>query len=168
MAPMAEILGLALILVAVVLFLLEVKVPGFGALGVGGVVALVAGLVFLFGLTAASIPMLLALTLPLLALLAFLTVLAHRARRGKVVTGDAGMVGLEGRAETELAPAGKVFVRGELWDAWSAVPVQPGAPVVVTGVRGLRLEVTTALPEHTFSKRVSVVPVDPHDERGHP
>jgi membrane-bound ClpP family serine protease len=60
------------------------------------------------------------------------------------VTGDAGMIGLEGRTETALAPAGKVFVRGELWDAWSQLPLERGVPVRVVGVRGLKLEVTSA------------------------
>jgi membrane-bound serine protease (ClpP class) len=155
-----EFVGLTLVVLAVFLLLLEVKVPGFGVLGVAGAVALVAGLVMLLGLTAASLPLLVALALPLIALFAFLAVLAHGARRRKVVTGDAGMVGLEGRAESALMPEGKVFVRGELWDAWSPVRLERGAPVRVTGVRGLRLEVTAVSPEHAIPSSVSAALTD--------
>ena len=163
MSP-TELMGLGLIIIAVLLFLLEVKVPGFGAVGAGGVVALVAGLILLFGLTTAALPVIAALAVPLVLFFAFLAVLAHRARKRKVVTGDAGMVGLEGQAETALMPEGKVFVRGELWDAWSPVRLERGAPVRVTGVRGLRLEVTAASPDHALRPSVSAVPVDPDGE----
>jgi membrane-bound serine protease (ClpP class) len=159
-----ELIGFALLFLAVILFLLEIKAPGFGALGVAGTLALVAGLIVLFGLTPATLPILIAIAVPLVGLCAFLAVLAHRARRLKVVTGDAGMVGLEGRAETQLAPEGKVFVRGELWDAWSPVRLEAGTPVLVTGVRGLRLEVTAALPDQTYPKLVSAVSTDTRDK----
>ena len=46
-----------------------------------------------------------------------------RARRAKVETGTAGMVGEIGSAITALAPEGKVFVHGEYWDAVSPLPV---------------------------------------------
>jgi membrane-bound serine protease (ClpP class) len=137
-----EIVGIGLLGLSALLFLLEIKAPGFGLLGAGGLLALVAGLVALFGFSWATLPLLVALTLPLAALMIFMAVLAHRARRIKVVTGNAGMIGLEGRAETDLLPEGKVMVRGELWDAWSPVRLKRGAPVRVTGVRGLKLEVS--------------------------
>jgi membrane-bound serine protease (ClpP class) len=161
-----ELVGIALLIAAVFLLLLEVKVPGFGALGVAGVIALVAGLVMLLGLTAASLPFLIALALPIIAFFAFLAVLAHRARGMKVMTGEAGMVGLEGRAETALMPSGKVFVRGELWDAWSPVRLERGAPVRVTGVRGLRLEVTAISPNHALPSPLAAALADSDTSEG--
>ncbi len=137
-----ELFGVALIVLALVLFLLEVKAPGLGVLGVGGALALAVGVVLLLGTS--SIPLLIGIGLPLMVLVAFIAVLAHRARRSKVVTGDAGMVGLEGRAETALLPEGKVLVRGELWDAWSPTRIEQGTAVKVVGVNGLRLEVASA------------------------
>jgi membrane-bound serine protease (ClpP class) len=67
--------------------------------------------------------------------------IAVRARRNKIVTGEQGLIGEIGVAETTLAPAGKVFVHGELWDAVSAAPVPAGERVVVKQVDGLTLRV---------------------------
>lgn len=145
MSP-AEIIGITLLVSAVLLFLLEVKVPGFGAFGVAAVVAMVAGLYLALGASVA-LPLFALVGLPVVALFAALAVLAHRARSNKVLTGDAGMIGLEGRAETALAPQGKVLVRGELWHACSPVPLEPGVPVRVVGVQGLRLEVAPVTPD---------------------
>ena len=161
-----ELVGIALLIAAVFLLLLEVKVPGFGAFGIAGIVALVAGLVLLLGLTMASLPLLLVLALPIVIFFAFLAVLAHRARGMKVTTGEAGMVGLEGRVETALMPSGKVVVRGELWDAWSPVRLERGVPVRVTGVRGLRLDVTAISPDHALPPSVTSALADADTSQG--
>lgn len=116
--PTADIAGILLILIAVVLLLLEVKIAGFGIIGIVGVAALIAGLVLLFGLSLSTLPLMIAIALPIIGLFVFMGFLTYKARQNRVVTGEAGMVGLEGRAETSLTPEGKVFVRGELWDAW--------------------------------------------------
>ena len=76
---------------------------------------------------------------------AFLMSIAVRARRNKIVTGEQGLIGEIGIAQTSLSPAlspaGKVFVHGELWDAVSAVPVSAGEQIVVRQVEGLTLQV---------------------------
>jgi membrane-bound serine protease (ClpP class) len=59
----------------------------------------------------------LAVSIPLGLITAFLMSIAVRARRNKVVTGEQGLIGEIGIAQSTLAPAGKVFVHGELWDA---------------------------------------------------
>jgi membrane-bound serine protease (ClpP class) len=51
------------------------------------------------------------------------------------------MVGLRGRAETEIISEGTVFVRGELWRARSPMKIARGEIIRVTGVEGLTLEV---------------------------
>jgi membrane-bound serine protease (ClpP class) len=58
-----------------------------------------------------------------------------------VVTGSEAMVGEMGDAITELAPAGKVFVNGEYWDATSLRPAAAGVRVRVTAIDKLRLTV---------------------------
>jgi membrane-bound serine protease (ClpP class) len=83
----------------------------------------------------------LAVSIPLGIITAFLMSIAVRARRNKVVTGEQGLIGEIGIAETALAPAGKAFVHGELWDAVSAVPVSAGEQIVVRQVDGLTLRV---------------------------
>ena len=67
--------------------------------------------------------------------------IAWRARANKVVTGAQGLVGEIGTAQTALAPQGKVFVHGELWDASSSSPVDAGQRIVVRKVEGLELQV---------------------------
>ena len=138
-------LGAALILLAFGMFLLEVKVTSHGILGAGGAVALVLGAVMLID---TSIPELrvrwstaIALALPFSAITVFLLTIAMRARRNKVETGREGMVGQVGSAVTELAPAGKVFVHGEYWDAVAQTTVPSGAAVRVIGVEKLKLTV---------------------------
>lgn len=139
-----EIIGYGLMVVAVVLFLVELKTPGLGAVAALGAIALIAGIAVTFGLSWATLPVIIGIGIPLIVFFGFLAVLAHRARGNKVVTGDAGMIGLEGKAETDLIPEGKVVVRGELWDAVSPVRLPRGHQVRVTGVRGLKLEVSDA------------------------
>jgi membrane-bound serine protease (ClpP class) len=83
----------------------------------------------------------LAVSIPLGLITAFLMSIAVRARRNKVVTGEQGLIGEIGIAQTMLGPSGKVLVHGELWDAVSAVPIPAGDRVVVRQVDGLTLRV---------------------------
>jgi membrane-bound serine protease (ClpP class) len=83
----------------------------------------------------------LAVSVPLGIITAFLMSIAVRARRNKVVTGQQGLVGEIGVAETALSPSGKVFVHGELWDAVSTLSIPAGERVVVRQVDGLTLRV---------------------------
>jgi membrane-bound serine protease (ClpP class) len=71
--------------------------------------------------------------------------LAVASRSAKVVTGNAGMLGLVGKAETAVARQGMVFVRGELWKARSETEIARGEPVRVTGIEGLTLVVEPGL-----------------------
>jgi membrane-bound serine protease (ClpP class) len=138
-------LGAALLLLAFTLFALEAKFASHGVLATGGAVSMMLGAVMLIDSplpemrihwsTAA------ALTLPFSAITVLLLSLALRARRAKAVTGSEGMVGEVGAAITELAPAGKVFVHGEYWDAISLRPAAAGASVRVTAIDRLRLTV---------------------------
>jgi membrane-bound serine protease (ClpP class) len=83
----------------------------------------------------------LAVSIPVGLITIFLMSIALKARRNKVVTGSQGMIGEVGVARTALAPLGKVFVHGEIWDAVSSVNIAAGESVVVRGVDGLQLRV---------------------------
>jgi membrane-bound serine protease (ClpP class) len=83
----------------------------------------------------------LAVSIPVGLITIFLMSIALKARRNKVVTGSQGMVGEVGVAQTALAPRGKVFVHGELWDAVSPVNIDVGQSIVVRSVDGLQLRV---------------------------
>jgi membrane-bound serine protease (ClpP class) len=83
----------------------------------------------------------LAVSIPLGGITVFLMSIALKARANKVVTGAQGMVGEIGIVQSVLSPRGKVFVRGELWDAMSSSEVPAGQAVVVLAVDGLELRV---------------------------
>lgn len=146
--------ALVLILGAFALFAAEAKFASHGVLTIGGIALLTLGGLLLVD---APIPEMrvhlvtaLAISVPLGVITAFLMTIALKARRNKIVTGEQGLVGETGVAQTALSPQGKVFIHGELWDAVanSALPV--GQLVVVRKVDGLILQVdplaTTAPP----------------------
>jgi membrane-bound serine protease (ClpP class) len=134
-----------LIMAAFVLFILEAKFATHGALGLGGIACLtLGGLLLVDG----PIPEMrvklwtaLGVSIPLGVITVFLMTIALRARRNKVVTGAAGLIGAIGEARTEIDPEGKVFVLGELWNAHAPARVGMGDHVVVRKVEGLELEV---------------------------
>jgi membrane-bound serine protease (ClpP class) len=67
--------------------------------------------------------------------------LAVKAQMNKPRTGLASMVGEIGHAVTKIGEEGKVFVKGEYWNAWSNEPVEKGETVEVVGAKGLKIEV---------------------------
>ena len=138
-------LGAGLLLLAFTLFVLEAKFTSHGILGIGGAVAMVMGAMILVN---GPIPEMrihwstaIGLALPFSLITVMLLSLVVRARHNKVATGPEAMIGITGSALTELAPEGKVFVRGEYWDAVAARPVAAGAPVRITAVEKLKLTV---------------------------
>jgi len=146
--------ALGLILGAFALFAAEAKFVSHGVLTAGGIVLLTLGGLLLVD---APIPEMrvhlataLAVSVPLGIITAFLMSIALKARRNKVVTGEQGLVGETGVAQTALAPQGKVFVHGELWDAIAPSPVPIGQLVVVRRIDGLTLQVEPlAVPSST-------------------
>jgi membrane-bound serine protease (ClpP class) len=134
-----------LIIAAFVLFILEAKFATHGILGIAGIACLtLGGLLLVDG----PIPEMrvklwtaLGVSIPLGVITIFLMTIALRARRNKVVTGAAGLIGAVGEARTDIDPEGKVFVLGELWNAHAPSRVGIGDHVVVRKVEGLELEV---------------------------
>lgn len=137
-------IGAGLLLLAVALFVLEAKIASHGILGGGATVAMILGALLLIEgppEVRIRISTALAVSLPFAAITMFLLSLVVRARRNKVVTGSQGLLAEIGQARTALAPAGKVFVHGEYWDAESATPVAVGDQVRILAVDGLKLRV---------------------------
>ncbi len=138
-------IGVALLLLAVTLFILEAKFASHGVLGAGGAVAMILGATLLVNSPIPEMRVRLAtavaITLPFAIITVFLLSLVLRARASKVVTGVSGLMGAAAVARTPLNPAGKVFVHGELWDAVCSRPVETGARVKITAVEGLVLSV---------------------------
>jgi membrane-bound serine protease (ClpP class) len=137
--------AVVLIFASFVLFALEAKFATHGVLAIGGITMLVIGALLLVD---SPIPEMrvklataLAVSVPLGAITVFLMTVALRARRNKVMTGIEGLIGEVAIAQTPLAPAGKVFVHGEIWDAVATTNVPAGEKVVVHEVDGLQLRV---------------------------
>jgi membrane-bound serine protease (ClpP class) len=136
--------GVALLILAVALFILEAKFASHGILGAGGAVAMVLGALLLVeGPPEMRIHLgtAIGVTLPFALITVFLVSLVLKARANKVVTGEAGMIGERGVARTALEPEGKIFVHGELWDAVCSTKLDAGARVRVVDVDGLTLRV---------------------------
>jgi len=125
-------------------------VQGFGILGVGGVVSLVIGSLILVDAPDPAIriqpSIALAVAIPMAVVMYVILHLALKSRRQKVVTGDLGIVGEVGVAQTEINPEGRVFVHGEWWKAGSQSRILPGERVRVIGVDGLTLRVEAVSP----------------------
>ena len=140
--------GVLLILLALILFIAEVKIVSHGMLTVGGVIAMTLGSLLLFESSAPyfrlSLPVVLTTVLVTTAFFLFAVTKAVKAHRRKPTTGSEGLLGELGRADTAIAPEGKVFVRGEYWDARSDEPIDAGARVEVVAVEGMRLRVRRA------------------------
>lgn len=137
--------GLLLILLALALFIADIKVTSHGLLTVGGIVSMVLGSLMLINTNAPYLRISLSIIVPAALLTAgfftFLLSLAVKAQRRGVVSGHEGLVNLVGVAQGPIGPAGKVFVHGELWNARSSEPIRPGEKVKVVKVEGLNLTV---------------------------
>jgi membrane-bound serine protease (ClpP class) len=137
--------GVLLILLAVALFAAEVKVHSYGLLTAGGLAAMILGAMMLIDSPDAGLRVPLRTLLPAAAVMAAGTILLVRlviqAQRRVPVTGERGLVGQHGVADTPLAPEGWVRVLGERWRGVADAPVDPGDDVTVTSVDGLTLKV---------------------------
>jgi membrane-bound serine protease (ClpP class) len=143
--------GLLLIVLGIALLIFEVKVPSFGILGVGGIIALVAGGVMVTNeVPGIAVNYSGIVTTAVIAAAAVLLLgrLAVRAQRQPPATGPEAMVGEVGRALTPIGAdnPGQVSVHGEIWQATSGVTLSTGDRVRVTAVNGLTLIVEGAHP----------------------
>jgi membrane-bound serine protease (ClpP class) len=137
--------GVLLILLAIALFAAEVKVPSYGLLTVSGLTAMILGAMMLVDEPVPGVRLPLSTLLPAAVVMATATILLVRmvvaAQRRRATTGEAGMVGMAGLADTDLAPEGWVRVRGERWHAIADERVAPGERITVTSIDGLTLKV---------------------------
>jgi membrane-bound serine protease (ClpP class) len=137
--------GILLIILAIIFFIMEMKITSFGLLSIAGVVSLLLGSLMLFEGSEPGGQLSLKVLLPTLVIVSsfFVVVagLAFRAQVSKPRTGDKGLIGETGIVKNEIDPEGKVFVHGELWNAISKDPVKEGVKVKVISVKNLVLEV---------------------------
>ncbi len=137
--------GVLLIILAVVLFIAEVKVTSYGLLTAGGLVAMILGAMMLVDSSLPELQIdpwtLVPVVLVFAAFTLALVRLVVQAQLRQPATGMEGLVGRSGEASTDLDPEGWVIVQGERWQARAEERVAKGDPVQVVSGDGLRLRV---------------------------
>jgi membrane-bound serine protease (ClpP class) len=137
--------GLALILFALLLFILEIKIVSHGVLAIGGIVSLLLGSMMLIPRGAGSVgsiswTVIIATTGVTALFFLFVIGMGLKAQSLKPFTGGEAMIGEAGEAKGELNPLGMVFVHGELWQAESVSGViSMGERIRVKGMKGFKL-----------------------------
>ncbi len=137
--------GVLLILLAIGLFVAEVKVTSYGLLTVGGITAMILGAMMLVDAPIPEMRIGLQTLVPTALAMAGGTIaivrLVVQAQARKAVTGEAGMLGLAAVADTNLEPEGFVRVMGERWKALAEAPIARGEHVRIVRVEGMTLRV---------------------------
>jgi len=140
--------GLALILLSVILFIMEIKIISYGLLTIGGVISLLLGSLMLIDpesiLETMEISMELIIFIIVLSTLFFLVVITFgiKAQKRKPVTGIEGLIGEKGIAVTDLHPDGEISVHGEYWKAESTeADILKGDAIEVIEIKNLKLTV---------------------------
>ena len=136
--------GVLLVVLAVIFFVVDLHAAGLGIWTVGGVAALIAGGLLLFGGAPPDVRLspwaiLAAVVLSLLFFVSVMTA-ALRVRLRRPVTGEDAMVGTIGEAKTDIAPEGTVMTKGTLWRARTMeMGIAAGSKVQVKATEGLVL-----------------------------
>lgn len=137
--------GILLIVLAIIFFIMEMKIASYGLLSIAGVVSLLLGSLMLFDSGHPGLQLSLSVIFPTIFIVsAFFVSIAYlvfRAQISKPMTGSDGLVGEKGVVAKTLEPEGKVFVHGELWHAIANGSIEKGSKVRVVKVENLVLEV---------------------------
>jgi membrane-bound serine protease (ClpP class) len=140
--------GFALIILGIILMIAEAIAPSFGALGIGGVIAMVIGSIILIDTDVpgfvVSRPLIGAIALASSFGLMAIIGIAMKARQRPVVSGREELVGAVGTALLDFEHQGSVFVHSERWSAITRAPLLEGQAIVVTAIDGLTLKVHPA------------------------
>lgn len=137
--------GVLLILFGIILFIAELKVVSHGILSIGGVISLIMGSLLLFDSPDPALRVSWKVMIPVLTLICLFfmgvitVVLKAQMRRRR--SGREGMEGEAGQAVTDIDETGKVFIKGEYWNALSDKRVEKGKKIRVIRVEGLKVKV---------------------------
>jgi membrane-bound serine protease (ClpP class) len=142
-------LGLLLILAGILLLALELVTPTFGGLAIAGAIALAIGSLVLISPDSpyGDIPISVIATMVLTTVFFFLVAgrLGLKAQKRKKMTGYEELIGEEGVAMVDFEKGkGKVFIKGEIWNAVSEDDIKKNDTVIVERVKGLTLYVKKA------------------------
>jgi membrane-bound serine protease (ClpP class) len=143
--------GIALIILAIIMFVLEIKITSGGLLTVGGIISMIIGSIMFVDSPLPFMRVSLGVIIPSVIFTAlffmFAVGLGLRAQRRKVKTGERGIVGEVGIAKDALDPEGSVFIHGEYWNAFSDIRIPAGGKVTVVEVHGMKLKVKPVDPK---------------------
>lgn len=138
--------GVALIVLAVALFIMDIFAPSHGVLTGGGIIAFFLGVLMLFNHEPAGyrLPMTWVISTTLVTA-AFFVFFVSKGIRAQFLPKRAGMETMIGKTVNTLsridAAGGKVFIEGENWNAVSETTIETGQPVEIVGIEGLTLKV---------------------------
>jgi membrane-bound serine protease (ClpP class) len=140
--------GLALILLGIAFITAEIYLSGFGAFGMGGIIAFVVGSLMLidtdmpgYGI---SWPVIAGITIASGLFLISVIGMALKSRRSPIVSGREELIGAVGEMLEDTLGEGMARIHGEIWNVRCAQPLIQGQKVRVTGMHGLVLQVTSA------------------------
>ena len=137
--------GLALITVGLILIVAEAFVPSFGALGLGGIVALIFGSIMMFdsGIPGFGISVTFVVTLAVAmgGILLWMVSYLLRLRRRGPVSGRESILSGVGVAEESFQGDGHIWLESESWAAHSEKPIKKGQQVSISNMDGLVLDV---------------------------
>jgi len=141
-----NVAGIALILLAVALFIIDIFAPTHGVLTGGGIIAFFLGALMLFNGAPAGYHLPLTWIIPATVVTsAFFVFFVSKGIRAQFLPKQAGaetMIGKIVDAKSRIdAAAGTVFIEGEIWNARSDSPVEAGQNVEIVGIEGLTLKV---------------------------
>lgn len=142
--------GVALIGLAIFLFITDIFAPTHGVLTFGGIIAFFLGALMLFNRAEPAFRLSLAYIIPAtLVTAAFFIFIVGAGLRAQFLPSRTGKEAMLGKTTAAIAHidahSGKVFVEGEYWNAISDAPVEPGQPVEIIGIEGLTLKVKPKL-----------------------
>jgi membrane-bound serine protease (ClpP class) len=139
--------GLALLTLGFVLLIAEILTPGFGVLFVGGIICMALGSMLLFESVDPLLRVSRSAIIGVIGSTSLLTIFLFqrviKSRGAKIKSGEKGMIGEIGEAQSTIMPnvSGKVYVHGEIWSAESNEHIQKGDEIHVVKVEGLKLKV---------------------------
>ena len=138
--------GVLLILLAIILFLLEIKIPSYGVLTIGGVISFLVGSIMLYDpqtpFVQVSWEVIAVVTIATVVFFVFAVGMGIRAQAKKKVGGREEIMEATAKALEDFQEgSGQVLFDGEIWQASSTDPVQKGEMVKVTHLEGLKMTV---------------------------
>jgi len=142
--------GAAFLLLAFMLFVLEIKTPSHGFIGLAGILSLILGSFIIFSPLAPYFRISWAVVLTVVLLtgcfFAFIITIGVKALKSKAVSGIASLLGAQGEVKTTLNPSGIVIVNKEDWSAetFDGSELKRGEKITVVSMDGAKLKVKAA------------------------